>query len=202
MSSEARSDAGGMASTSRWTGNEMQKRVSRRYRAERRFRMFGFAAIGVSVAFLAFLLFTMAWKGLGGFTQTEARLTVDFARSDLFLEEATLRGPEAREAVASAGLEGVIEQDQHCVHATAIPRAVVVLDCEHEQVCCLCEEQSRLAPQDPAAHGSHGPPLGQRRLSDSPATMQSRTGPRNAMIRSPIVSNSAGGGTSTAPAAR
>ena len=69
MSSEARSDAGGMASTSHWTGNEMQKRVSRRYRAERRFRMFGFAAIGVSVAFLAFLLFTMAWKGLGGFTQ-------------------------------------------------------------------------------------------------------------------------------------
>ena len=95
---------------SRWTGDEMQKRVARRYRAERRFRFFGFAAIGISVAFLAFLLVTMAWKGLGGFTQTEAKLTIDFARSDLFIEEATLRGPQAQQAVATAGLEGVLEQ--------------------------------------------------------------------------------------------
>ena len=98
------------AAASRWTGEEMQKRISGRYRAERRFRLFGFAAIGVSVAFLAFLLITMAWQGLGGFSRTEAKLTVDFARSDLFLDEATLRGPEAQQAVASAGLEGVIEQ--------------------------------------------------------------------------------------------
>ena len=98
------------AAISRWTGEEMQKRVSSRYRAERRFRLFGFTAIGVSIAFLAFLLFTMAWQGLGGFSRTEARLTVDFARSDMFIEAETLRGPEAREAVASAGLEGVIEQ--------------------------------------------------------------------------------------------
>jgi len=48
------------AAISRWTGEEMQKRVSSRYRAERRFRFFGFAAIGVSVAFLAFLLISMA----------------------------------------------------------------------------------------------------------------------------------------------
>ena len=98
------------AAVSRWTGEEMQKRISGRYRAERRFRLFGLAAIGVSVAFLAFLLITMAWQGLGGFSRTEAKLTVDFARSDLFLDEATLRGPEAQQAVASAGLEGVIEQ--------------------------------------------------------------------------------------------
>ena len=98
------------ATVSRWTGDEMQKRVARRYRAERRFRFFGFAAIGISIAFLAFLLVTMAWKGLGGFTQTEAKLTIDFARSDLFIEEATLRGPQAREVVATAGLEGVLEQ--------------------------------------------------------------------------------------------
>jgi phosphate transport system permease protein len=88
----------------------MQRRVSRRYRAERRFRLFGFTAIGVSIAFLAFLLITMAWQGLGGFSRTEARLTVDFPRSDMFIEEATLRGPEAQEAVANAGLDGVIEQ--------------------------------------------------------------------------------------------
>ena len=98
------------ATISRWTGDEMQKRVARRYKAERRFRFFGLAAIGISVAFLAFLLVTMAWKGIGGFTQTEAKLTIDFARSDLFIEEATLRGPQAQEAVATAGLDGVLEQ--------------------------------------------------------------------------------------------
>ena len=98
------------AAASRWTGEEMQKRISSRYRAERRFRLFGFTAIGISVAFLAFLLITMAWQGLGGFTRTETKLTVDFATSDLFIEEATLRGPEAQQAIASAGLEGVIEQ--------------------------------------------------------------------------------------------
>ena len=104
------SDAAAAAALNRWTGDEMQKRVAKRYAAERRFRFFGLAAVGLSVAFLAFLLVSMAWKGLGGFTQTEARLTIDFPRSDLFLEQATLRGPEAQEAVASAGLEGVLEQ--------------------------------------------------------------------------------------------
>jgi phosphate transport system permease protein len=95
---------------SRWTGEDMQKRVAKRYAAERRFRFFGLAAVGLSVAFLAFLLINMAWKGLGGFTQTEARLVIDFPRSDLILDPATLRGAEAEESVANAGLEGVLEQ--------------------------------------------------------------------------------------------
>ena len=103
MSSEA-------TAISRWTGEQMQKRVAKRYAAERRFRFFGLAAVGISVAFLAFLLITMAWKGLGGFTQTEAKLTIDFPRSDVFIEEAALRGPQAQQVVATAGLEGVLEQ--------------------------------------------------------------------------------------------
>ena len=44
----------------------MEKRIARRYAAERRFRLFGFAAIAVSLAFLAFLLVTMTVKGAGG----------------------------------------------------------------------------------------------------------------------------------------
>jgi phosphate transport system permease protein len=95
---------------SRWTDAEMQKRVAKRYSAERRFRFYGLAAVGLSVAFLAFLLITMAWKGIGGFTSTEARLTIDFPRSDLILDPAALRGPQAVETVASAGLEGALEQ--------------------------------------------------------------------------------------------
>ncbi len=97
------------ATANRWTGEKMRRRVARRYAAERRFRLFGLAAVSLSIAFLAFLLATMAWKGLGGFTQTEAKLAIDFPRSDLFLDEAALRGPDARQALADAGLEGVIE---------------------------------------------------------------------------------------------
>jgi phosphate transport system permease protein len=44
----------------------MQSRVAKRYAAERRFRLFGFAAVAISLAFLAFLLITMTVKGAGG----------------------------------------------------------------------------------------------------------------------------------------
>ncbi|MCL6683442.1 phosphate ABC transporter permease PstA [Sphingomonas alba] len=93
------------SSASRWTDGSMDKRVRRRYAAERRFRLLGLLAIGLSVAFLAFLLINMAAKGLGGFNQTEAKLTIDFPRSDIILDPATLKGPEAKRAVASADLE-------------------------------------------------------------------------------------------------
>ena len=92
----------------RWTDGSMQARVASRYAAERRFRLFGLAAVSVSVAFLAFLLITMAWKGLGGFTQTEARLTIDFPRSDVLIDPASLRGPNAATIVNSADLDGAI----------------------------------------------------------------------------------------------
>jgi phosphate transport system permease protein len=51
---------------SQWESPEMAKRLARRYAAERRFRLFGIAAICLSLAFLAFLLFTMLRNGLGG----------------------------------------------------------------------------------------------------------------------------------------
>ena len=40
--------------------------MATRYAAERRFRALGFLAVAISVAFLAFLLFTMLAKGIGG----------------------------------------------------------------------------------------------------------------------------------------
>ncbi|HJS41335.1 MAG TPA: phosphate ABC transporter permease PstA [Sphingomicrobium sp.] len=88
----------------------MDSRLRRRYAAERRFRLLGLFAIGLSVAFLAFLLVTMAWRGLGGFSQTEARVTIDFPRSDIMIDPAALAGPEARQVVGSAGLEGALAQ--------------------------------------------------------------------------------------------
>ncbi len=101
-----------MSSTAptRWTDAEMHKRVRRRYASERRFRAFGFAAVSISVLFLAFLLYSMGAKGLGGFVQHEAALPIDFAKSSLFLDPATLRGPDAAQTVASADLETAISQ--------------------------------------------------------------------------------------------
>jgi len=94
----------------RWTDGSMHKRVRRRYAAERRFRAFGFAAVAISVLFLAFLLFSMGSKGLGGFVQYQAALPIDFAKSSLFLDPATLRGPDAAQTVAGADLETAISQ--------------------------------------------------------------------------------------------
>jgi phosphate transport system permease protein len=88
----------------------MTKRVRRRYAAERRFRMLGLSAVGVSVLFLAFLLYTMAAKGIGGFSHYEAALPIDFANSDLFLDPATLHGEDARQTVAGADLESAISK--------------------------------------------------------------------------------------------
>ena len=51
---------------SHWTDASMQRRVARRYAAERRFRALGFAAIALSLGFLAFLLVTIFAKGMGG----------------------------------------------------------------------------------------------------------------------------------------
>ena len=86
----------------------MHKRLRRRYVTERWFRFAGLSAISLSVLFLAFLLYTMSAKGLGGFFHYEAALTIDASKTDLFLDPATLRGPDAEQAVLSADLAGAI----------------------------------------------------------------------------------------------
>jgi phosphate transport system permease protein len=68
----------------------MDARVRKRYAAERRFRLLGFLAIGISVVFLAFLLITMTIKGAGG------------------LSLAVLSGSDSTEA-ARAGVWGALK---------------------------------------------------------------------------------------------
>ena len=84
--------------------------VRRRYRAERRFWLAGLFAVSLSAAFLAFLLFTMAWKGLSGFVHYEAAVTIDFPRSDLIIDPAELAGPQAGDVVAAADLESPLSK--------------------------------------------------------------------------------------------
>ena len=96
-----------------------QRRVRRRYVSERRFRLVGLSAVGISVLFLAILLYTMAAKGLGGFVQYQAALPIDFARSDVFLEPSELRGPDAAQLVAAADLESAISKSAVAVYGPA-----------------------------------------------------------------------------------
>ncbi len=49
-----------------WAGAGMQRRIRRRYAAERRFRLLGLFAILLSAGFLAFLLVTIFAKGVSG----------------------------------------------------------------------------------------------------------------------------------------
>jgi len=97
-----------VAST-RWTDGSMTALVAKRYAAERRFRRFGLMAVALSLGFLAFLLVTMMWSGLGGFTRSEVRLTIDLPRSDVIIDPAGLAGAQATQMVAAAGLDDVLE---------------------------------------------------------------------------------------------
>ncbi len=98
------------AAPTRRNDEAAKARVRKRYAAERRFRFAGLFAVCLSAAFLAFLLFTMASKGLSGFVQYQAAVPIDFARSDVMIDPAALTGPEAEDVVANAGLEGALTQ--------------------------------------------------------------------------------------------
>jgi len=60
------SSAAQLGAVTRWTGAAMRSRLRRRYRSERIFKLLGLGAVGLSLAFLAFLLLTMLWRGFGG----------------------------------------------------------------------------------------------------------------------------------------
>jgi phosphate transport system permease protein len=64
---------------SNWHTPEAGKRLKRRYAAERRFKTLGLIAILISLAFLAFLLVTMAANGVSGINWSF--LSVSGARS-------------------------------------------------------------------------------------------------------------------------
>ncbi|MCM8730297.1 phosphate ABC transporter permease PstA [Hephaestia sp. GCM10023244] len=92
-----------------WNTPAMQRRIRRRYAAERRFRLTGLAAIVMSAGFLAFLLVTMLGGGLRGFTRTEIALPIDFTRAAIFVDPQAVAhgGSAADHALAGAGLPKV-----------------------------------------------------------------------------------------------
>jgi phosphate transport system permease protein len=91
-----------------WRTDAMQRRIRRRYAAERRFRWLGFGAVGLSAAFLAFLLFTMLSNGIAGFSRTEVKLPLDFPAIALDVQPSQLGRAGADLALAGAGLQNAV----------------------------------------------------------------------------------------------
>lgn len=57
---------------------KVQRTLGRRYAAERRFKLYGLTAIGLALAFLAFLFFDIVSKGITAFWQTQVQIEVTF----------------------------------------------------------------------------------------------------------------------------
>jgi phosphate transport system permease protein len=92
-----------------WNGPVMQKRIARRYAAERRFKSMGFFAVALSTLFLAFLLFTMLGQGLRGFQRTEVAVDFDFPALTSGATAASIGGENADAALNSMDIPGIVE---------------------------------------------------------------------------------------------
>ena len=93
-----------------WGTDAMQRRIRARYRAEKRFRIYGLFAVLLSAGFLAFLLLTMVSSGARGFTQVQVALPVDFAVSNIFLEPSQLEGEDRDQLLAQADFQELARQ--------------------------------------------------------------------------------------------
>jgi phosphate transport system permease protein len=93
-----------------WSSEAMQRRIRKRYSAERRFRLLGLGAVLLSAGFLALLLVIMLGNGVRGFTAAQIKLDFDFPRSGLVLDRAAMGGPETENALRAADFEGAVRQ--------------------------------------------------------------------------------------------
>jgi phosphate transport system permease protein len=92
-----------------WSGEAMQKRIARRYAAERRFKALGFVAVALSTLFLAFLLFTMVGKGIFGFQRTEIAVDFDFPALTSGATPASISGANADAGLNSMDIPGIVD---------------------------------------------------------------------------------------------
>jgi len=81
----------------------VKKGLGKRYRAEKRFRLYGIFAIAASLTFLAFLFISIGSNGYTAFQQTFIRLTVYF-------DPEILGDITNRENIASANFPGIVKQ--------------------------------------------------------------------------------------------
>ncbi len=88
---------------------EFEKRLAKRYRAERNFKRMGQGAILFSVAVLIFLLGNMLMNGIGGFQRAELAVPIDFAEAGVTGDEVSLTAPSAPQTLEMQGLPEVVE---------------------------------------------------------------------------------------------
>lgn len=87
----------------------MQRRIKKRYAAERRFKTLGIGSVLLSASFLAFLLFVMVGNGLRGFTQTELPLDLDFPALTGGASASQFEGPNAEANLKSLGVQEIVD---------------------------------------------------------------------------------------------
>ena len=87
---------------------EFEKRLAKRYRKERNFKLMGQGAIVFSVAVLIFLLGNMLINGIGGFQRAELAVQVDFPESGITGDEMSLSAPSAIQVLEMQGMSDVV----------------------------------------------------------------------------------------------
>lgn len=87
-----------------------EKRLSRRYRSEKTFRLLGIGAIAFSVAALVFLLGNMLVNGIPGFQRAELAVQIDFVESGITGDEVSLTAPSAVQVLELQGIADVVDR--------------------------------------------------------------------------------------------
>ncbi|KPP89357.1 phosphate ABC transporter permease PstA [Erythrobacter sp. HL-111] len=88
---------------------EFERRLAKRYRAERNFKALGLAAIAFSIAALIFLLGNMLVNGVPGLQRAELAVEIDFAEAGVTGDEVSLTAPSAMQVLELQGLPDVVE---------------------------------------------------------------------------------------------
>ncbi|MEQ8773240.1 MAG: phosphate ABC transporter permease PstA, partial [Erythrobacter sp.] len=88
---------------------DYEKRLAKRYRAERKFRALGLGAIGLSIAALIFLLANMLINGIPGLQRAELAVEIDFAEAGVTGDEVSLTAPSAMQVLELQGLPEVVD---------------------------------------------------------------------------------------------
>ncbi|HTU11141.1 MAG TPA: phosphate ABC transporter permease PstA [Allosphingosinicella sp.] len=150
-----------------WRDPAMQKRIRRRYRAERRFKLIGLASILLSAGFLAFLLVSMVANGMSGFSRTELRLDVDLRPLAARLTPQQLAAPNAEDVLAQIDFETIMRTAADAQYGERGSRLfspsgrLVIRDALREDPGLLARPAQLWLPAetgiDQAAKG-HGPP--------------------------------------------
>ncbi|PLK24654.1 phosphate ABC transporter, permease protein PstA [Porphyrobacter sp. TH134] len=85
-----------------------ERRLAKRYRAERNFRRIGMSTVIFSVAVLVFLLSNMLLNGIAGFQRAELEVTIDFPASGVTGDAVSLTAPSAMQTLEMQGLPDVV----------------------------------------------------------------------------------------------